>query len=103
MAAPWGLSPTLTVAARWPQPEWLVALQAAPLITETVSPSLKPLAADPAFGPYTVSVAALTARTNVPCPALATPGACPQREVCWALQVAAFTTATRFAAVPNGT
>src|SRR5260370_32196763 len=37
-ATPRGASPTLTVAARCPQPEWLVPLQVAPLITATVWP-----------------------------------------------------------------
>src|ERR1022692_988718 len=36
-------------------------------------------------------------------PTLATPGCCPQPVVSCALQVAAFTTATRFAAAPKGT
>src|SRR5690242_9402293 len=37
-ATPRGARPTWTVAARFPQPEWLVALQVAPLITATVWP-----------------------------------------------------------------
>ena len=37
-ATPTGASPTLTVAARCPQPEWLAPLQVAPLITATVWP-----------------------------------------------------------------
>src|SRR5260370_39083095 len=37
-ATPRGTSPTWTVAARCPQPEWLVPLQVAPLITATVWP-----------------------------------------------------------------
>src|SRR5260370_9021290 len=37
-ATPRGASPTLTVAARGPQPEWLVPLQVGPLILSPVCP-----------------------------------------------------------------
>ena len=75
----------MTVAGVCPQPDVSVALQVAPLITETVSP--------PPFPTYTVSVAGSTTMPAAP-GAASVAGVCPHPAVSAALQVAALITET---------